>query len=100
MHHAAIEASGMLERALLSTPKQKVAPRCCADLFRRLIDAKALPGAYASCPGYIAQLKMFSIHRLGSVSLTLPKYLWVVERLACRRIILLTISMGAPDLLA
>src|SRR6056297_698906 len=65
-----------------------------------LINAKALPGAYVSCPGYIAQLKMFSIHRLASVSLTLPRYLWVVERLACRRIILLTISIGAPDLLA
>ena len=39
----------------------------------------------------------FSIHLNASTSLTFPKYLWVVDRFACRRIILLTISMGVPQ---
>lgn len=38
-----------------------------------------------------------SIHLIASISLTLPKYLWVVARLACLKIILLIISRGVPD---
>ena len=40
----------------------------------------------------------FSIHLTASTSLTFPRYLWVVERLACLRMTLLTISTGIPDL--
>lgn len=40
----------------------------------------------------------FSIHLTGSTSLTFPRYRWVVERLACLRMTLLTISTGTPDL--
>lgn len=36
----------------------------------------------------------------ASVSLIFPKYLWVVDKFAWRRIIFDTISMGTPDLLA
>ena len=39
-----------------------------------------------------------SIHLMASVSLTFPRYLWVVCRLACRNIIFDTISMGVLDL--
>jgi hypothetical protein len=31
-------------------------------------------------------------------ALVFPRYLWVVERLACLRMTLLTISTGTPDL--
>jgi hypothetical protein len=40
----------------------------------------------------------FSIHRTASTSLTFPRHLWVVERLAGLRMTLLTISTGTPDL--
>lgn len=40
----------------------------------------------------------FSIHLTASTSLTFPRYLLVVERLACLRMTLLTISTGTPDL--
>jgi len=40
------------------------------------------------------QLKILSTHLLASSSLTLPRYRWVVERLAWRRITLLTIFTG------
>ena len=43
----------------------------------------------------------FSIHLMASMSLTFPRYRCVVvERLACLRITLLTISIGVPDRLA
>ena len=38
-----------------------------------------------------------SIHLIASESFTLPKYLWVVDKSACRNITLLTISIGVPD---
>ena len=44
------------------------------------------------------QLYKFSIHLTAFRSLTFPRYLWVVERLACLRMTLLTISTGTPDL--
>ena len=40
----------------------------------------------------------FSIHLAVSESLIFPRYRCVVERFECRRITLLTISMGTPDL--
>jgi hypothetical protein len=40
----------------------------------------------------------FSTHLTASTSLTFPRYLWVVERLACLKMTLLTISKGTPDL--
>ena len=40
----------------------------------------------------------FSIHLTASISLTFPRYLWVVERFACLRMTLLTISTWTPDL--
>ena len=40
----------------------------------------------------------FSIHLTASTSLTLPRYRWVVERFACLKMTLLTISTGTPDL--
>jgi len=40
----------------------------------------------------------FSIHLVASESLIFPRYRCVVERFECRRITLLTISMGTPDL--
>ena len=39
----------------------------------------------------------FSTHLTASTSLTFPRYLWVVERLACLKMTLLTISTGTPD---
>jgi len=39
-----------------------------------------------------------SIHLMASLSETLPRYLCVVERSACLRSTLLTISIGTPDL--
>jgi hypothetical protein len=41
-----------------------------------------------------------SIHLIASTSLTFPKYLSVVDRFECRRMILETISMGTPERLA
>jgi hypothetical protein len=38
------------------------------------------------------------IHLIASESFTLPRYLCVVDKSACRRITLLTISIGVPDL--
>jgi hypothetical protein len=44
------------------------------------------------------QAYKFSIHFTASASLTFPRYLWAVERFACLRMTLLTISTGTLDL--
>ena len=40
----------------------------------------------------------FSIHLIASMSVTVPKYRWVVAKWACRMMTLLTISIGVPYL--
>jgi hypothetical protein len=55
-------------------------------------------GMINSQPRVYFYLWIFSIHLMASVSLTLPRYLWVVDMLACLKITLLTISRGAPAL--
>ncbi len=55
---------------------------------------------FQDSPSFFYSEYKFSIHLIASVSLILPKYLWVVERFLWRKINLLTISIGTPERLA
>ena len=74
-------------------------------LAEDIVEKSSINDALGCCslftPGFLFHYPYrFSIHLRASVSLTFPRYRWVVERLACLRITLLTISMGVPALAA